>query len=144
MKPKPLVALNHLTVPVVILTSPRCAKALSGPRDLRAGLNPISAMFLGSRAGSARSTSKSIVRISGVYATLAGIASDKPVPPAISRKPRRTWIMAERRWRTANRSIQPADLFLGHDALDIAGFALDPVTRTAIGLDRQARDDGVD
>src|SRR5258708_32276850 len=44
----------------------------------------------------------------------------------------------------ANRSIQPADLFLGHHALDILGLALDAVTWTAVGLDRQAGDDGVD
>jgi hypothetical protein len=39
-----LVALNHLTVPVVILTSPRCAYAPLDPYDLRTSLNPISAM----------------------------------------------------------------------------------------------------
>src|ERR1700753_1586724 len=144
MKPKPLVALNHLTVPVVILTSPRCAKALSGLRDLRTGSNPISAMFLGSRAGSARSTSKSIVRMGRVYAIPADIASDKRVPPARLAKLRRRWITARESARTANRSIQPADLFLGHDALDIAGLALDAVTRAAVGLDRQTRDDGID
>ena len=37
MKPKPFVALNRLTVPVVILTSPRCANARC-PHDPRASL----------------------------------------------------------------------------------------------------------
>ena len=37
MKPKPFVALNRLTVPVVILTSPRCANARCR-HDLRASL----------------------------------------------------------------------------------------------------------
>src|ERR1700679_516964 len=38
MKPKPFVALNHLTVPVVILTSPRGAKARRARTSFRAGL----------------------------------------------------------------------------------------------------------
>ena len=39
MKPKPFVALNHLTVPGSHVTSPRCAeKRAVPPRDLRAGL----------------------------------------------------------------------------------------------------------
>ena len=37
MKPKPIVALNRFTVPVVILASPRCANARC-PHDPRAGL----------------------------------------------------------------------------------------------------------
>ena len=41
-------------------------------------------------------------------------------------------------------SAEPGDLFLGHDALDILGLALDAVARAAVGLDRQARDDRVD
>src|ERR1700693_4828246 len=41
-------------------------------------------------------------------------------------------------------SIQPADLFLGHHALDILGLALDAVARAPIGFDRQACDDGID
>src|ERR1700731_5047736 len=46
----------------------------------------------------------------------------------------------------ANRagSIQPADLLLGHHALDILGLALDAVARASIGFDRQACDDGID
>lgn len=41
-------------------------------------------------------------------------------------------------------SAKPRDLFLGHDALDVFGLALDTIARTAIGFDRQAGDDGVD
>src|SRR5712675_1490603 len=41
-------------------------------------------------------------------------------------------------------SVEPADLFLGHHALDILGLALDAVARTAVRLDRQAADDGID
>src|ERR1700755_340098 len=44
----------------------------------------------------------------------------------------------------ATRSAQPADLFLGHHALDILGLALDAVARAAVRLDRQAADDGID
>src|ERR1700712_5751817 len=45
-------------------------------------------------------------------------------------------------WR-ATRSAQPADLFLGHYALDVLGLALDAVARAAVRLDRQAADDGI-
>src|SRR3979411_957772 len=38
MKPKPLVALNHLTVPVVILSSPKMRECAMCPRASRAGL----------------------------------------------------------------------------------------------------------
>jgi hypothetical protein len=41
------------------------------------------------------------------------------------------------------RSIQPADLFLGHYAFDILALALDTVTWTTVGLDRQTADDGI-
>src|SRR5665213_4616059 len=116
MKPKPLVALNHLTVPIVILTSPRCANAPC-PYDLRTSFRSDFSDVLGSRAGSARSTSKSIVRMRGVYANLAEIASDKRVP---ARKapvnPLKRPIMEE---NSAFRSTQTTDLFLGHHALDI-------------------------
>src|SRR4030081_3761119 len=50
---------------------------------------------------------------------------------------------APARWR-ATRSAQPADLFLGHHALDVLGLALDPVARAAVRLDRQPADDGID
>src|ERR1700744_5868684 len=42
-----------------------------------------------------------------------------------------------------NRSAEPADLLLGHNAFDVLGLALDAVTRTSIGLDRQAGHDGI-
>src|SRR4051794_26717595 len=45
---------------------------------------------------------------------------------------------------TSAGSIQPADLFLGHHALDILGPALDAIARASIRLDRQAGDDGID
>src|SRR6202012_1392644 len=79
-----------------------------------------------------------------VYAIPIEIASGKRVPRPAPTKPRRRWITAREGARTADRSIHPADLFLGHDALDIAGLALDAVTRAAVGLDRQTRDDGID
>src|SRR6266567_688431 len=41
-------------------------------------------------------------------------------------------------------SAEPADLLLGHHALDILGLALDAVARAAVRLDRQAADDGID
>src|ERR1700694_3209383 len=46
MKPKPFVALNHLTVPVVILLLQDCANALTPARPSRE-LDPISAMSWG-------------------------------------------------------------------------------------------------
>src|SRR3954454_16947128 len=46
--------------------------------------------------------------------------------------------------RQGVRSAQPADLFLGHHALDILGLALDPIAGAAVRLDRQATDDGID
>ena len=46
--------------------------------------------------------------------------------------------------RTAARSRKPADLFLGHYALDIFGLALDAIARASVGLDRQTGDDGID
>jgi hypothetical protein len=41
-------------------------------------------------------------------------------------------------------SAEPGDLLLGHDALDVLGLALDTIARAAVGLDRQAGNDGVD
>src|SRR5258708_28161106 len=43
-----------------------------------------------------------------------------------------------------SRSAQPADLLLGHHALDILGLALDAVARAAVRLDRKAANDGID
>src|SRR3954468_20831175 len=42
------------------------------------------------------------------------------------------------------KSAEPADLFLGHHALDLLSLALDAVTGAAVSLDRQAADDGID
>jgi hypothetical protein len=75
MKPKPFVALNRLTVPVVILASPRCANARC-PHDPRASLIRFQ-RCLGSRAGSARSTRQTIIRMGG--AIMPEIASDNPI-----------------------------------------------------------------
>src|ERR1700730_6095268 len=84
MKPKPLVALNHLTVPVAILLLQDAqmrvvpARSSGKPKDLRAKTVARTQSdfsdVLGSGAGSARSTSKSIVRMGGVYAAIAKIA----------------------------------------------------------------------
>ena len=41
-------------------------------------------------------------------------------------------------------SAEPGNLLLGHDALDVLGLALDTIARTAVRLDRQAGNDGVD
>src|SRR6185295_17644695 len=70
--------------------------------------------------------------MAGVYAVVPDKASDKPVAPM-----RRTQ-------SAATRSAQPADLLLGHHALDVLGLALDAVARAAVRLDRQAADDGID
>src|ERR1700727_663353 len=67
----------------------------------------------------------------GVYALAAGIASQSGRDDPNLRT-------------TAAGSIQPADLFLGHHALDVLGLALDAIARTSIRLDRQAGDDGID
>src|SRR5476649_1907870 len=76
MKPKPLVALNHLTVPVDIYNFSKMRGCALCPHEPSRGHNPISAMFLGSGAGSARSTSKSTIRMGGVYAAIPEIASE--------------------------------------------------------------------
>src|SRR6266851_5676870 len=133
MKPKPLVALNHLTVPVAILTSPRCAYALTPARPSRE-LDPISAMSWGGEPVRRDQQGKSTIRMGGVYAALPQIAS--------ANRSRRQAQNAQN--QTAAGSTQPADLFLGHHALDIFGLALDAVARASVRLDRQARNDGID
>src|SRR5258707_8782590 len=136
MKPKPFVALNHLTVPVVILTL-QDAQMRAVPARPSRGLDPISAMSWGVEPVRRDQQGKSIIRMGGVYPVTPEIASDNPVRAAcpvdrITTKP------------LSAGSIQPADLFLGHHALDILGLALDAVARASIRLDRQARDDGID
>src|ERR1700731_2175035 len=74
MKPKPLVALNHLTVPVAILTSPRCAYALTPARPSRE-LDPISAMSWGGEPVRRDQQGKSTIRMGGVSTALPQIAS---------------------------------------------------------------------
>src|ERR1700724_3813411 len=74
MKPKPLVALNQLTVPVAILTSPRCAYARTPARPSRE-LDPISAMSWGGEPVRRDQQGKSTIRMGGVYAALPQIAS---------------------------------------------------------------------
>src|SRR4051795_3843316 len=74
-----------------------------------------------------------------LYAVARGIASNK----------KQQWLAAAGEGnpgsaKTAAGSSQPADLFLGHHALDILGLALDAVARAAVRLDRQAADDGID
>src|SRR5947209_7446846 len=48
------------------------------------------------------------------------------------------------RYGAGQRSVQRADLFLGHDALDVLGLALDTIAPAAVRFDRQAADDGID
>src|SRR5664279_2911885 len=131
MKPKPLVALNHLTVPVDILVSPRCANARCARTNIRASVNPSSAMSWGVEPVRRDQQGKSIVRMRGVYAVAPKIASQ-------SAEHDEMLIIGNRG------SAEPADLLFGHHALDILGLALDPVARAAVRLDRQATDDGID
>src|SRR5260370_3728922 len=133
MKPKPLVALNHLTVPVVILTSPRCAYALTPERHSRE-LDPISAISWGGEPVRRDQQGKSTIRMGGVYAALPQIASANRI--------RRQAQHA--RNQTAAGSTQPADLFLGHHALNIFGLALDPLARAPSRLPLQATNHGID
>src|ERR1700681_3051198 len=120
MKPKPLVALNHLTVPVAILTSPRCAYARTPARPSRE-LDPISAMSWGGEPVRRDQQGKSTIRMGGVYAALPQTAS--------ANRSRRQAQNA--RNQTAAGSTQPADLLLGHHALDVFGLALDAVARAS-------------
>src|SRR4029077_3921255 len=53
-------------------------------------------------------------------------------------------VQSEMRVKAPNGSVEPADLFLGHHALDVFGLALDTVARASVRLDRQAGDDGID
>src|ERR1700723_459305 len=81
MKPKPFVALNHLTVPVVIVLSPRCANAL-GPHDLRAGLIRLNDVLGNGADIGARSTSQSDNSNAcdiGCFATIARRFECRPI-----------------------------------------------------------------
>src|ERR1700737_2037937 len=102
------------------------------PHEPSRELHPISAMSWGVEPVRRDQQGKSIVRMRDVYAALPKIASK-------SGRHDKTLIKA-----TAAGSAQPADLFLGHHALDILGLALDAVARASVRLDRQAGDDGID
>src|SRR5216684_659958 len=75
MKPKPFVALNHLTVPVAILLL-QDAQMRAVPARPSRGLDPISAMSWGGEPVWRDQQGKSIIRMGGVYATPGEIASD--------------------------------------------------------------------
>src|SRR5476649_501969 len=96
------------------------------------GLDPISAMSWGRKPVRRGQQGRSTIRMGGVYAIAPDIASDKRIR---AKRPKMRQRMG---------SAQPADLLLGHHALDILGLALDAVTRAAVRLDRQAADDGID
>src|SRR5258705_2538606 len=101
-------------------------------RELKSDFSDV----LGSRAGSARSTRQAIIRMGGFYAVMPEIASDK--------RGNALGTYNDEQSETWAGSIQPADLLLGHHALDILGLALDAVARAPVGFDRQAGDDGID
>src|SRR5216684_5751636 len=73
MKPKPFVALNHLTVPVAILLL-QDAQMRAVPARPSRGLDPISAMSWGVEPVRRDQQGKSIIRMAGVYATTREIA----------------------------------------------------------------------
>src|SRR5260370_28177422 len=76
MKPKPLVALNHLTVPVAIYLL-QDAQMRDMPARPSRGLDPISAMSWGVEPVRRDQQGKSIIRMRSVYAATSDIASDK-------------------------------------------------------------------
>src|SRR5882762_10118195 len=132
MKPKPLVALNHLTVPVVIVSSPKMRQSAMRPHDLLAGLIRFQrCLGEGSRLGAVNKAERLF--------EWAAFTPLHPIKQAINRSRRCCPTPG-----AAARSAQPADLLLGHHALDVLGLALDAVARAAVRLDRQAGDDGVD
>src|ERR1700738_1274766 len=74
MKPKPFVALNHLTVPVAILVL-QDAQMRAVPARPSRELDPISAMSWGGEPVRRDQQGKSTIRMGGVYAALPQIAS---------------------------------------------------------------------
>jgi len=64
--------------------------------------------------------------------------------PASPRTTRRNRQAPSRQNSNGGGSAEPADLLLGHDALDVLGLALDAVARATVRLDRQTGDNGVD
>src|SRR4051794_4701727 len=93
------------------------------------GLDPISAMSWGMEPVRRGQQGRSTIRMGGVYALAPDNASESATVRTAS---------------TPAGSAQPADLLLGHHALDVLGLALDAVARASIGLDRQTADDGID
>src|SRR5579863_8578877 len=89
------------------------------PHDPRAGLIRFQ-RCLGSRAGSARSTRQTIIRMSGMYAVNPEIASYSGQHDQLLIK------------RATPESAEPADLLLGHHALDVLCLAPDAVARAPI------------
>src|SRR5258706_4590015 len=78
MKPKPFVALNHLTVPVAILLL-QDAQMRAVPARPSRELDPISAMSWGGEPVRRDQQGKSTIRMEGVYATAREIASGKEI-----------------------------------------------------------------
>src|SRR6202051_322358 len=78
MKPKPFVALNHLTVPVAILLL-QDAQMRAVPARPSRELDPISAMSWGGEPVRRDQQGKSTIRMGGVYTTAREIASGKEI-----------------------------------------------------------------
>src|ERR1700750_479644 len=77
MKPKPFVALNHLTVPVVISLLQDAPERAVPARTFARAINPISAMSWGVEPVRRDQQGRSIIRMGGVYAAAREIARDK-------------------------------------------------------------------
>src|SRR4030088_890888 len=75
MKPKPFVAMNHLTVPVAILLL-QDAQLRAVPARPSCELDPISAMSWGVEPVRRDQQGKSTIRMGGVYAAIPKIASE--------------------------------------------------------------------
>src|SRR5216684_4225254 len=97
MKPKPFVALNHLTVPVAILLL-QDAQMRAAPARPSRELNPISAMSWGVEPVRRDQQEKSTIRMGGVYAAHPEIASE-------SGRHDKTLIIKERRPDQSSRLI---------------------------------------
>src|ERR1039457_6940469 len=95
MKPKPLVALNHLTVPIVILLL-QDAQMRAAPARPSRGLDPISAMSWGVEPVRRDQQGKSIIRMRAFTPSRArkqairnSAINGRPVSPALKRSARR-------------------------------------------------------
>src|ERR1700733_6927109 len=123
MKPKPLVALNHLTVPVDICNFSKMRTCAHACTNLRAGLIRFQ-RCLGEKS-----------RFGAFNKQIDYSNGRRLRPPTGNSKPNR-YDMTNTDETTAARSAEPAELLLGYDALDVLGLALDAVARAAVGLDR--------